>query len=150
MRARVLFEMSDYESAKDILLILREKHPHKIEVGETFIKFIFKIKGMELLSTALWQLQDSHALSALAQDLTVRHRRRPQTWCAVGNCFSLQRQVFCTFNPLILFLIFKHATAIECMERAVILDPYFVYAHTLLGHELVYQDELDKAAKAFR
>ena len=34
MRARIMFEMSDYESTKDILQALRREHPHKIEVGD--------------------------------------------------------------------------------------------------------------------
>ncbi|KJH41588.1 tetratricopeptide repeat protein [Dictyocaulus viviparus] len=92
-------------------------------------------KGMELLSTALWHLQDTHELSSLAQHLTSEARLRPQTWCVAGNCFSLQRQ---------------HARAIECMERAIQLDPYFAYAYTLLGHELIFQEEYDRAAIAFR
>ncbi|EPB73864.1 tetratricopeptide repeat protein [Ancylostoma ceylanicum] len=44
----------------------------------------------------------------------------------------------------------KHAKAVDCMERAIQLDPYFAYAYTLLGHELIFQEEYDRAANAFR
>lgn len=122
MRARVAFELTEYTCARDILRRLRSMYPHRTE-------------GMELLSTALWHLQDAHELSSLAQHLTTEARLRPQTWCVAGNCFSLQRQ---------------HAKAVECMERAIQLDPYFAYAYTLLGHELIFQEEYDRAAKSFR
>uniref|UniRef100_A0A1I7WP52 Cell division cycle protein 27 homolog n=1 Tax=Heterorhabditis bacteriophora TaxID=37862 RepID=A0A1I7WP52_HETBA len=122
LRARIMFELAEYASARDILVELRRTHPHRVD-------------GMELLSTAMWHLQDSHALSSLAQSLTTTARLRPQSWCAAGNCFSLQRQ---------------HAQAVECMERAIQLDSHFAYAYTLLGHELIFQEELDKAAKSFR
>lgn len=112
---------------------------------------------MELLSTALWHLQDAHELSSLAQQLTKESRSRPQTWCVAGNCFSLQRQVFlllkiATQHCSVYFYTFatKHAKAVDCMERAIQLDPYFAYAYTLLGHELIFQEEYDRAANAFR
>ncbi|CAI4222443.1 unnamed protein product [Auanema sp. JU1783] len=120
--ARMKFEQAEYAAARDIIQRQRQKYPHRLE-------------GTELLSTALWHLQDNYRLSQLAQELCTKARKRPQTWCVAGNCFSLQRQ---------------HALAVECMERAILLDPHFAYAYTLLGHELVFQEELDKAAKAFR
>ncbi|VDM65983.1 unnamed protein product, partial [Strongylus vulgaris] len=122
MRARIAFELTEYACARDILQKLRKMYPQRVE-------------GMELLSTALWHLQDAHELSSLAQQLTVEARSRPQTWCVAGNCFSLQRQ---------------HAKAVDCMERAIQLDRYFAYAYTLLGHELIFQEEYDRAANAFR
>ncbi|EYC03052.1 hypothetical protein Y032_0096g2917 [Ancylostoma ceylanicum] len=122
MRARIAFELTEYACARDILQKLRKMYPQRAE-------------GMELLSTALWHLQDAHELSSLAQHLTKEARSRPQTWCVAGNCFSLQRQ---------------HAKAVDCMERAIQLDPYFAYAYTLLGHELIFQEEYDRAANAFR
>uniref|UniRef100_A0A8R1HP72 Cell division cycle protein 27 homolog n=1 Tax=Caenorhabditis japonica TaxID=281687 RepID=A0A8R1HP72_CAEJA len=119
---RACFEQSEYRECRSILEGLHERRKWKIE-------------GTELLSTSLWHLQDTHALSALAQGLTANSRERPQSWCAAGNCFSLQRQ---------------HSQAIECLERALQLDKRFAYAYTLLGHEQIVQDELDKAAGSFR
>ena len=58
-----------------------------------------------------------------------------KAWCAAGNCFSLQKE---------------HETAIRYFQRAVQMDPNFAYAYTLLGHEYVLIDELDKALGAFR
>jgi tetratricopeptide (TPR) repeat protein len=53
----------------------------------------------------------------------------------VGNCFSLQRET---------------DTAIKYFQRALQLDNRFVYAHTLCGHELVNNEDLDKAIGCFR
>uniref|UniRef100_A0A1I7U4S5 Cell division cycle protein 27 homolog n=1 Tax=Caenorhabditis tropicalis TaxID=1561998 RepID=A0A1I7U4S5_9PELO len=119
---RACFEQSEYRECRNILDALHKRKPWKVE-------------GTELLSTSMWHLQNTHQLSALAQTLTAESRERPQSWCAAGNCFSLQRQ---------------HTQAIECMERAIQLDKRFAYAYTLLGHELIVQDELDKAAGSFR
>jgi anaphase-promoting complex subunit 3 len=62
-------------------------------------------------------------------------RDQPQTWCIVGNCFSLEKQ---------------RETAVECLERAIRLDPKFGYAYSLLGHELIEMNDLPRAANAFR
>lgn len=58
-----------------------------------------------------------------------------QTWCAAGNCFSLQKE---------------HETAIKYLQRAVQVDENFAYAYTLLGHEYVMTEEMDKAMTCFR
>ncbi|KPP77288.1 cell division cycle protein 27-like [Scleropages formosus] len=58
-----------------------------------------------------------------------------QSWCAAGNCFSLQRE---------------HDIAIKFFQRAIQVDPSFAYAYTLLGHEFVLTEELEKALACFR
>ena len=59
----------------------------------------------------------------------------PEAWCVVGNCFSLQQE---------------HDTAIRFFERAIQIDPWFSYAHTLCGHEHVFNENLEKAMICFR
>lgn len=53
----------------------------------------------------------------------------------MGNCFSLQKE---------------HDTAIKFLQRAIQLDQDFTYAYTLLGHEYVLTEELDKGMSCFR
>ncbi|VDD85704.1 unnamed protein product [Enterobius vermicularis] len=120
--ARIFFEKLDYSKTKEVLERLHLDFPHRLA-------------GMEVLSTALWHEQDSRRLSMLAAELTGNARSFAETWCAAGNCFSVQKQ---------------HETAIECFERAVTLKPQFAYAYSLLGHELLDTDQLDKAASSFR
>ena len=54
----------------------------------------------------------------------------PQSWCVAGNCFSLQKE---------------HENAIKFFQRAAQVNPNFAYAYTLLGHEDITIEELDKA-----
>ena len=71
----------------------------------------------------------------MAAELTEYARERPETWCVAGNCYSILKQ---------------HDTAIECLERAIRLNPRFGYAYSLLGHELVDINDLNRASQAFR
>ena len=64
----------------------------------------YRITGTEYLSTAYWHLQQEVPLSALAQDLTSNLRTSPQSWCASGSAFSLQKE---------------HETAIKFFQRAI-------------------------------
>ncbi|GFY62860.1 cell division cycle protein 27 homolog [Trichonephila inaurata madagascariensis] len=116
------FELAEYKQAIALFEEVRRLEPHRLQ-------------GMEYYSTALWHLQKEVALSTLAQELTDFDIKSPQTWCAAGNCFSLQKE---------------HETAIKYLQRAVQVDENFAYAYTLLGHEYVMTEEMDKAMTCFR
>lgn len=116
------YELNEYQLSVKYFNEMREKEPYRLQL-------------MELYSTSLWHMQREVALSALAQDLVSQDRNSPEAWCATGNCFSLQKE---------------HDSAIKFFQRAVQVDPYFVYAYTLLGHEYVTTEELDKALSCFR
>uniref|UniRef100_A0A915DYN7 Cell division cycle protein 27 homolog n=1 Tax=Ditylenchus dipsaci TaxID=166011 RepID=A0A915DYN7_9BILA len=121
LRARIFFENGEYRRACEVFEDCRRMYPHRVE-------------GMEIFSTALWQLQDQHRLSALSAELTTNSREEPETWCVAGNCFSLEKQ---------------HETAVECLERAIRLNSRFGYAYSLLGHELITLNDLNRASQAF-
>jgi len=59
----------------------------------------------------------------------------PETWCVVGNCFSLQKET---------------DQALKYFQIALQIDPFFTYAYTLCGHEHVNNEDMDKAITAFR
>lgn len=120
--ARAYFELNNYLQAEKVFAELRELEPYHME-------------GMDLYSTALWQLQREVELSALAQELTEMNKNAPEAWCATGNCFSLQKE---------------HDTAIKFFQRAIQVDPNFAYAYTLLGHEYVFTEEFEKGLSSFR
>jgi anaphase-promoting complex subunit 3 len=120
--AKCYFEQAKYTEAIKLYEESREIDPHRLE-------------GCEYYSTALWHLQQEVKLSALSQELIELDKNSPQTWCAAGNCFSLQKE---------------HETSIKFLQRAIQVDPDFAYAYTLLGHELVLTEEMDHAASAFR
>jgi hypothetical protein len=116
------YEMCDY---KPSLLTLKEML--RIEP--------FRVKGTEVLSTVLWHLKKDVELCALAQQVAEVDKFAPETWCVVGNCFSQQREP---------------DVAIRYFQRALQVDPSFTYAHTLYGHELVSNEDLEKAIGCFR
>jgi len=58
----------------------------------------------------------------------------PETWCVVGNCYSLQKE---------------HETALKFFNRSIQLNNNFAYAHTLCGHEFVANEDFDQAKKCY-
>ncbi|XP_018620222.1 cell division cycle protein 27 homolog [Scleropages formosus] len=119
---RAHFELAEYMQAERVFSEVRRIESYRVE-------------GMEIYSTTLWHLQKDVALSALSKDLTDMDKNSPESWCAAGNCFSLQRE---------------HDIAIKFFQRAIQVDPSFAYAYTLLGHEFVLTEELEKALACFR
>uniref|UniRef100_A0A7S4N5K4 Uncharacterized protein n=1 Tax=Odontella aurita TaxID=265563 RepID=A0A7S4N5K4_9STRA len=119
---RAHFEMADYHSAQRALEAMHRAEPHRM-------------KGLEVLSTALWHLKKEVELSHLAQTAVDFDRHAPESWCVVGNCFSLHKE---------------HETALTFFRRSVRLDPTFTYSHTLSGHEYVANEDFDKAVQCYR
>jgi len=119
---RAYFELSDYQNAQKALETMQRIEPHRM-------------KGLEVLSTALWHLKKEVELSNLAQRAIDFDRHSAEAWCVVGNCFSLQKE---------------HETALTFFRRSVRLDPSFTYSHTLSGHEFVANEDFEKAATCYR
>jgi len=119
---RAYFEKVNYHDAK----LVFEQH-RKVQS--------YRTEGMEIYSTLLWHMKQTLELSYLAHQLIEVDDRVPQSWCALGNCFSLQKE---------------HESAIKFFQRALQLDANFAYAHTLCGHEYAASDQLDKAIASFR
>lgn len=94
----------------------------------------YRILDMEVYSTLLWHTEKHIDLSFLAQELLSIEPRSPQTWIAIGNCFSLQKD---------------KKQALTCFGRATQLDPGCAYAYTLAGHELV-DTRIDQAINYFQ
>lgn len=116
------FNLAQHHKAEQAFRRARQLEPHRLQ-------------GMEVYSTVLWFLKREHELCYLAQEVVALDRLAPQTWCVLGNCFSLQREF---------------ETAIKFFNRAVQVDPSFTYAYTLAGHEHVSNEDFDKATASFR
>ncbi|KAL3804396.1 hypothetical protein HJC23_011324 [Cyclotella cryptica] len=119
---RAYFEMSDYQNAERALVKMQQLEPHRM-------------KGLDVLSTALWHLKKEVELSDLAQKAVDFDRMAPEAWFVVGNCFSFQKE---------------HDTAITFFHRSIQLDPTYTYAHTLCGHEYMSNEDFDKAISCYR
>lgn len=120
--ALIHHERRDYEDAVKIFTEIHKREP-------------FRLQYMEIYSTDLWHLQKETLLSKLAQDLMQHNKTSAVTWVVAGNCFSALKE---------------HDTAIKFFNRAIQMDPEFPYSYTLLGHELVVTEELEKALGCYR
>ena len=120
--ARAYNEMSQHAEAEKYFIRVRQLAPSRLE-------------DMEIYSTVLYQLKSEIELAYLAHELVDVERNSPQTWIAIGNSFSLQRE---------------HEQALKCFRRATQLDPSFAYGFTLQGHEYIENEEFSKALEAYR
>lgn len=116
------FEILNYEESLKHFTQLRKLQPTRS-------------KDIEILSTLLWHLHDSVKLAHLSNELIETLPHKPQTWCCVGNLYSLQRD---------------HESAIKYFEKATKIDYNFAYAHTLQGHEHSSNDSIDTAKNCYR
>jgi len=119
---KAYFEMSDYQNAQRALECMQKIEPHRM-------------KGLDILSTTLWQMKKEVELSDLAQRAVDFDRKSPEAWFVVGNCFSFQKE---------------HETAITFFRRSIQLDPSYTYAHTLCGHEYMSNEDFEKAISCYR
>lgn len=120
--ARAYNESAQYAEAEKYFIRVRQLAPSRLE-------------DMEIYSTVLYQLKSEIELAYLAHELVEVERNCPQTWIAIGNSFSLQRE---------------HEQALKCFRRATQLDPSFAYGFTLQGHEYIENEEFEKALEAYR
>lgn len=115
--AKAYNESAQYSEAEKYFIKVRQLAPSRLE-------------DMEIYSTVLYQLKSEIELAYLAHELVEVERNCPQTWIAIGNSFSLQRE---------------HEQALKCFRRATQLDPSFAYGFTLQGHEYIENEEFEKA-----
>ncbi|KAL8236041.1 hypothetical protein R6Q59_017122 [Mikania micrantha] len=116
------FELVDYIEAERAFSNARLASPYSLE-------------GMDIYSTILYHLKEDMRLSYLAQELISTDRLAPQSWCAMGNCYSMQKD---------------HETALKNFQRAVQLNSRFTYAHTLCGHEYVALEDFENGIKSYQ
>ncbi|CAA0816426.1 Cell division cycle protein 27 homolog B [Striga hermonthica] len=119
---KAYFEMVDYLEADRAFSLARIASP-------------FSLEGMDIYSTVLYHLKEDMKLSYLAQELVSTDRLAPQSWCAMGNCYSLQKD---------------HETALKNFQRSVQLNSRFAYAHTLCGHEYVALEDFENGVKSYQ
>ncbi|XP_037493552.1 cell division cycle protein 27 homolog B isoform X3 [Jatropha curcas] len=119
---RAYYELVDYMNSDYAFSLAHQVSPYTLE-------------GMDIYSTVLYHLQEDMKLSHLAQELILIDRLAPQSWCAIGNCYSLQKD---------------HETALKNFHRAVQINSRHAYAYTLLGHEYVALEEYETGVKCYQ
>ncbi|GAB7362784.1 hypothetical protein MBLNU230_g3088t1 [Neophaeotheca triangularis] len=119
---RAYYEASDYPAARDAFARSLKLQPSDLT-------------DMEIYSTVLWHLKAETPLAYLCHLLRDQDFLAPETWCSLGNAFSLSRE---------------HDQAISAFKRATQLNPNFAYAYTLMGHEHIANEDYDAALTCFR
>lgn len=94
--------------------------------SESFKLEPYRLEGLEYYSACLWQLKKQVDLCWLANNALEKNLFAPETWIAVGNCFSLNKE---------------NENALKFFNRAIQLNPNNAYAHCLSGHEFVYNED---------
>ena len=80
------------------------------------------ISGMDVYSNILYVKEDTARLAALARRCTEQDPFRPESCCVAGNYYSIRGE---------------HEKAVVYFRRALKLDPNYLPAWTLMGHEFV-------------
>ena len=93
-----------------------------------------RLEGLEYYSTCLWHLKKQVDLCYISNYALEKSLFAPETWCVLGNCYSLQKE---------------HENALKSFGRAIQLDVSFSYAHTLSGHEYVDNEDFEQATKCY-
>ncbi|KAI8825730.1 uncharacterized protein EV422DRAFT_491927 [Fimicolochytrium jonesii] len=120
--ARCFYEIARYPEAAKHFREARDLEPWRLD-------------GLDLFGSCLWHLREEVELAFLAKDMEANDRLAPQTWCIVGNLYSLRQE---------------HELAIKCFSRAIQLDPYYYYAYTLTGFEYKMKEEFEKSVDYFQ
>lgn len=90
---------------------------------------------MDIYSNILYVKEEFAALSALAHRSAAADKYRPETCCIIGNYYSLRGM---------------HERAVHYFRRALRLNPSYLSAWTLMGHEYVELKNPPAAIEAYR
>ncbi len=82
----------------------------------------FNLDFMDIYSNILFVLEEYAQLSVLAQEACEIDKYKPESCCIIGNYYSLQNE---------------HHKAVNYFQRALKLNPTYLQAWTLMGHEFM-------------
>jgi anaphase-promoting complex subunit 8 len=95
----------------------------------------FRSENMDLYSNILYIKENYGELAFLAHRTFHNDKYRPETCCVIGNYYSLRGD---------------HAKAVIYFKRAIKLDPKFLSAWTLMGHEYLEMKNTQSAIESYR
>ena len=122
MAAKALYNLRRIDQAQVLFEAVRAHDPHRIE-------------DMDIYSNILYVKGETARLATLAHELFSLDRFTPQTCCVVGNYFSARRE---------------HEKAVVYFRRCLRLNPQFLSAWTLMGHEYVEMKNTAAAIECYR
>lgn len=118
---RCYYELTDQERAREAFSRLCLEWP-------------FAKLNTALYSNVLWHLRAKGDLNAFAHQAIKLEPRNADSWCAMGNAFSLEGD---------------SENAINAFQRAAQVNPDHAYAYTLAGHEYLSREEYESARASF-
>lgn len=126
-RALISYHLRDFETCEELFDDIFAEDPHRTEDVDTY-------------SNILYVMEKRAKLTALAQRFTASEsggaeRMRPEVCCLLGNYWSLRGE---------------HEKAILEFRKAIKLDPGYLSAWTLMGHEYVELKNTHAAIESYR
>ncbi|CAD8120126.1 unnamed protein product [Paramecium sonneborni] len=119
--ARSFMDQVKYTDAERVWKEMRQIEPTRLE-------------GMDYYSSCLWHLKKQSELTYLAHSCLQICMYAPETWIAIGNCFSLIKEI---------------DNSIKFFGRAIQLRKDYSYAYTLSGHEFSQNENFQQAKKSY-
>ncbi|PSC70628.1 anaphase-promoting complex subunit 8-like [Micractinium conductrix] len=116
------YNLQNFDEAQELFEELLQRDPHRIE-------------GMDIFSNILYVKEEFAALSSLAHRCAAADKYRPESCCVIGNYYSLRGM---------------HERAVQYFRRALRLNPSYLSAWTLMGHEYVELKNPPAAIEAYR
>ncbi|XP_049849365.1 anaphase-promoting complex subunit 8-like [Schistocerca gregaria] len=95
----------------------------------------YRLAGIDTYSNILYIKEDRPKLSHLAYTASVIDKYTPEACCVIGNYYSLHSE---------------HEKAALYFERALKLNPRYLAAWTLIGHEYIEMKNIAGAITAYR
>ena len=120
--AIIYYNMRDFDTAQDYFELVRDLDP-------------FRLDDMDVYSNILYVKEFKADLCSLAHSAARTDKYKPESCCIVGNYYALKGQ---------------HEKAVQYFERALKLDPSFLSAWTLMGHEYIELKNTAAAVEAYR
>lgn len=118
---RCYYELAEHERAREVFSRLHLEWP-------------FSKLNTVLYSNVLWHLRSKADLSALAHQQIKLEPRNADSWCTLGNAYSLDGD---------------SENALNAFQRAAQVNPDHAYAYTLAGHEYLLLEDFDSARASF-
>ena len=105
-----------------VVLICLEGQQCKLEFDNIRRLDPFNLDYMDIYSNILFVLEEFPQLAILAQEACEIDKYRPESCCIIGNFYSLQNE---------------HHKAVNYFQRALKLNPNYLQAWILMGHEFI-------------
>uniref|UniRef100_A0A1A9WZY1 Cyclosome subunit 8 n=1 Tax=Glossina brevipalpis TaxID=37001 RepID=A0A1A9WZY1_9MUSC len=115
-------QAADVDKAIEIFQVLQEADPYRLDNVDTYSNLLF----VKELKTEMAQL--AHKAVGI-------NKYRPETCCVIGNYYSIRSD---------------HQMAIMYFQRALKLNPKYLAAWTLMGHEFMELKNTNAAIQSYR